>query len=178
MTDKKIAVFIDASNFNITIKRLYGIEYSVDKLIALLKEKFESELGSNNITSMMFYISSFQNEEKTQKQKKFLNIMKRNHNFFDYHIFKLQKAYTEGKEYIEKGLDTQMVADIITTSSTYDIAVLLTEDADFISAIDALKVMKKDSVVLMPEKAKGHHLRQKAKVTILLNDEDIKAIKR
>lgn len=170
MTENAI-IFIDASNFNQVLRRTYKNQYDVGKLIELIKK-----LTNTNIIKTHYYISKFQNNlNDIRKQNKFFNALKRNIPNFELHLFELQKT-KDG--YHEKKLDTEMSLDMLQYSSQCDTIILLTEDSDFVPIVQRLKSANKNVILVLPDCANGHQLREESSHSIILNNENIESIYR
>lgn len=139
---KRVAVFIDGSNYFYTAKTLgWNIDF----------EKFReycSEYG--NIVEAIYYQGT---SGSGATQKKYLNCLA----YLGYSLVTkpLKSIYDPaGKLVIQKAnLDVEIVLDMISMIDRYDVAILVSGDGDFGRAVQLLKLRGKEVKVVS---TKGH----------------------
>jgi len=154
----RIAVFIDAGNLWSTYK-VIGKTIDFSKLEFFLLNKFNSKLFK------IFYYVAYpkvgtRTEEEINGLHKFLTFLKKG---LGYQIEKkplkriklrnqkgeiIYNQATGEPEVFEKGnMDVELAIDVVRYASTYEIAILITGDSDFLSLINFLRNTKKPKKV-------------------------------
>ncbi|MCX5867116.1 MAG: NYN domain-containing protein [Proteobacteria bacterium] len=148
--EERVAIFIDGSNFYHTLKELFGrasVNFS----------KLSVKLTAERKLIRTYYYNSPINKEtdsiKYSNQQRFFENLKRipyfqiclgrlekRTNYFDFKGEKLQHNY-----FIEKGVDVHIATDILHYAylNSYDTAILISGDGDFVDAVMAVKSLGK-----------------------------------
>jgi uncharacterized LabA/DUF88 family protein len=109
------------------------------------------------------------NKEEYQKQQKFFGYLTKIDKL-DLFFGRLEKRPNGNP--VEKGVDVKLAVDLLSGAynDRYDVAVLVSNDADFVPAItEAQKLNKVVHVVSFPN-SRSYHLRQICDRTIKIND--------
>jgi uncharacterized LabA/DUF88 family protein len=159
-------IFIDGSNFYYALKRSFS-KTNIDF------EKFCNFLvNSDNLIQIKYYnspLNRIENPEEYKKQQKFFEYLSEVP-LIDIYFGRLEKR-PDGKK-AEKGVDVKLAVDLVVDAykDRYDIAILVSNDADFIPAIqEALNLNKEVYYVGFP-KMKSYHLNKVCSKTIKVND--------
>ncbi|MBS3074741.1 NYN domain-containing protein [Candidatus Pacearchaeota archaeon] len=157
MVEERVSIFIDGSNLYHNLKR-YNIKVTFEEII----KKFEV-IGE--ITNIFYYTAlldrSF-DEKRYLEHKKFLDKISKIPNF---HIIlcNLRKVLMpDGSvNYAIKGDDVHLATDLISGSyeNLYDVAIIVSGDADFISAIKVVQKNAKKVVNAFFPKSSSYLLR-------------------
>ncbi len=161
---KRIAIFIDGSNFYHTLKTLFPEK----KPINFNFELFVNHLSTNQELVGAFYYNSPLDREKDEtgyrKQQRFFDKIKRIQKF-NLILCRMQKRVVNGKVVYEvKEDDIHLAVDMVRLAydDAYDVAILVSTDGDFVPAIDTVR--KKGKIVenIGFENKFSWHLRQKS----------------
>ena len=147
---KRVSVFIDGNNFYFGLRKLYGKEKSLKTFDF---EKFSCFLAEKEEIVDIYYYNALldreHNPEKYKSQKEFFEKLRKIPKF---HLIlcKLLKRNITGTNkvyYIIKEDDINMAVDMVENAheNTFDIAVLVSGDGDFVPAVRSVK--KKDKIV-------------------------------
>jgi len=142
MKDKRVAIFIDGSNFYHSVKGIkMKCQIDFNKLI--------KELVKDRILVKVFYYNASldigANSKIYWKQQKFFNILRKIPKF-EVILCKLRKAKRGGKFVYEmKGDDTRLVSDLVGEAyeNLYDTAIIVSGDEDFMSPIERIRKLGK-----------------------------------
>ncbi len=180
MTDEKVCIYIDGSNF-------YG--YLKDKEISFPKgtkfnfKKFVDFLVNNRTCiSKRYYTGIFRNIDGTPKsaelvrgQQKFLSKLESHEGF----TIKRGRILYDSGRIREKGTDVKIAADLIigAVDNIYDTAILVSSDTDLIPAIKYVKYLKKKLEYVGFSHAPSLGIQKYAHLTRLLLPSDIEKFK-
>jgi uncharacterized LabA/DUF88 family protein len=163
---KRVMVFIDGSNFYYALKR----SFSTTKIDF---EKFCNFLSLNeDLVKIKYYNSTLNMEDDEVAYKK-------QQSFFDYlfevplmdiYFGRLEKR--PGGLKAEKGVDVKLAVDLVVNAykDNYDVAILVSNDADFIPAIEEVKALNKEVYYVGFPNMKSYHLNKVCSKTIKVND--------
>jgi len=163
---KRVIIFIDGSNFYYALKRSF-FKTNIDF------EKFCNFLCSDNALITIKYYNSPLNRiddpEEYKKQQKFFNYLLKVP-LMDVYFGRLEKR-PDGKK-AEKGVDVKLAVDLVVNAykDNYDIAILVSNDADFIPAINEVLALNKKVYYVGFPKMKSYHLNKVCSKTIKIND--------
>lgn len=148
---KKIAVFLDGSNFFYLQKDCLRWFIDPKRLLAWIAQRGE-------VVDATYYASV---DPSNEKQASFLKAL--------YHIGfaveqKAIKTYTQcdGTEKHKANLDIEIVLDMFNTIEQYDEAVLISGDADFTRALQVIRARGKQFLVLSTKGFVAKEVRQVA----------------
>lgn len=132
---KKVAIYIDGSNFYFSIKKKFGFNVNIGDFCKKL-------VGGDKLVSINYYIAPIdqtQNPEMYAKQQSFFDKLREISNLKI--VFgRLEKRKQDGKEYyVEKATDVNLALDLVldAQADNYDEAYLISNDGDFSGAVKA-----------------------------------------
>lgn len=134
MTDERVMIFIDGSNFYHCVKDQFAVT-KVDF------RKLQSQLCGQRRLIRTYYYNAPSNQSydpaQYKRQQKFFHSLKQ----IPYFEVKLGRLAERTGGPVEKGVDVKMAVDIVHYGhqKLYDTAVLVTGDADFAYAAQAVK---------------------------------------
>lgn len=151
----KAIIFIDASNLYHSLKRSFGsAKINFNTFCEYISQGQE-------IIQINYYAAALnQNDspEEYKSQQKFFNYLRKNPKV---RIF-LGRLERRDNTLIEKGVDVKLAVDLVLSAyeRDYDIAILVSNDADFVPAIIAAqKLGKRIKHISFPKRA-SYHLMQ------------------
>ena len=157
MKKERVAIFIDGSNLYHNLKR-YGIKTNFEEIIKKVETKRE-------IVNIFYYTALLDksiNENGYQKHKKFLDKIRKIKNF-NIVLCNLRRMMLEdGKiDFAIKGDDVHLATDLIKGAyeNLYDVAIIVSGDADFIPAIKLAQKNGKKVVNAFFPKSSSYQLR-------------------
>lgn len=167
MTLKRVAIFIDGSNLYHALLKNFG-RADIDFFA------FANFLaGTNSLAKVYYYNSPLNQKEKPEeyrRQQKFFASLSKIPKF-EINLGRLEKR-PKGQP-VEKGVDVKLAVDMLRLaySNAYEIAILVSGDADFVLAIKAAQDFGKETINVAFPKTKSFHLNQVCKKTILIRKE-------
>lgn len=159
-------IFIDGSNFYHTLRKSF-FKNNIDF------ENFCNFLSTgNDLVKIKYYNSPLNRLENPQEYKD-------QQLFFDYlytvplidiYLGRLEKRANNKK--VEKGVDVKLAVDLVVSAykDLFDVAILLSNDADFIPAIQEATSLNKEVYYIEFPKMKSYHLRKVCSKTIRVDD--------
>ncbi|MBY0031035.1 NYN domain-containing protein [Priestia aryabhattai] len=167
---ERVAIFIDANNFRQVMNGYYGKHsFDVVKLVKLL-------LNGRNSNKIFYYINRFKlNKEDIAKQERFFAAIQRKVPGLEVKAFDMQKR-KDAEGYQEKGVDNAITLDMALELSSYDTAILVTEDSDYVGTVQRIIGLGKKVELALPHFAKGHHLRKNCTSVRVLSEEELNGI--
>lgn len=164
---KRVMIFIDGSNMYHNMMQIFG-KASLDY------RKFSIKLtGDRELIRTYYYNCPLdQNENPTsyKSQQKFFDNLYKTPDL-EVRLGRLQPK-PDGRK-IEKGVDVKLAVDMLSKAwkNQYDIAILISGDADFVEVVQEIKDQAKHvELAVFPEQP-CHHLRKCSDRTILLDKE-------
>ena len=157
MDNKKAAIFIDGSNLYHNLKR-FNIKTKIEEIIKKVETKRE-------VTDIFYYtalLDKLVDEERYKKHKRFLDKINKIPNF---HIIlcDLRKATLKdgSVDFTIKGDDVYLATDLIKGAyeNLYDVAIIVSGDADFIPAIKLVQKNGKKVINAFFPKSSSYLLR-------------------
>ena len=139
MADSRIMVFIDGSNFYYSLKKSFSTsKIDFQRFINFLSNDY-------NLVNILYYnapLNSKDNAEEYKKQQRFFEYLKKIPKLNIY-LGRLEKRPNNHKT--EKGVDVKLAIDLLINAynNNYDIAILISNDADFIPAIEEVQKLNK-----------------------------------
>ncbi|MFH1422395.1 MAG: NYN domain-containing protein [Planctomycetota bacterium] len=169
MTEERVALFIDGSNFYHLLK-----ENNLPTHINFAKLAF-SLLRNRRLMRMYYYnvcAREVDGVERYENQQKFFQSLKKT----PYLELKLGRLERRGNTVIEKGVDVMMATDILyfATINQYDTAVLVSGDGDLCYCIEKVKDLGKHVEVACPRLGFASELKEKADVFTVLDENIIR----
>ena len=166
---RKVAIFIDGSNLYHSLKKNFGnANLNFLGFAGFLAEK-------NKLVAAYYYNAPV--NQKTQpneysKQQRFFSALEKLP-YFEIKLGRLEKRPTGPP--VEKGVDVRLAVDMVTHaySNIYDIAILVSGDADFVPAIKAAQDFGKKVINICFPKTKSFHLNQICNETVIIDKEKI-----
>ena len=175
---KRIAIYIDGSNFYFSVKKKFNCKIDIEKFCKKLADE-------NNLVKINYYISpveQFSNPEMYAEQQRFLRKLKKIDKLKI--IFgRLEKRRQDGNVYfVEKATDVNLALDIVLDAQAdeYDEAFLISNDGDFSGAVNAAKERFSKTVIYVSvgnNKMISYHLKNVASQTMRINQEFIDEVK-
>ena len=163
---KRIAIFIDGSNFYHSLKSSFN-KTNIDFVL------FCNYLSKNNDLIIINYYSAPLNQkdnpEDYKKQQKFFNYLK---NIKRLNLFLGRLEKRSNKHKTEKGVDVKIAIDILALaySDKYDIAILVSNDSDFVPAVKEAQLHNRKVYNVSFPATKCFHLNRICDKTIKVND--------
>ncbi len=157
-------IFIDGSNF-------YHSLINSFKTASVDIEKFCKDITqTGELIEIKYYTSPVlrsNNPNAYSSQQKFLSKIKEIKNLTLF-LGRLEK---HGNTFVEKGVDVKIATDLISNAfhNNYDIAILVSNDSDFVPAIQEAQKFGKQVWDINFPKRKSYHLNQICNKTITLN---------
>lgn len=138
MEKKRVMIFIDGSNFYHGLKNVLG-KTNID-----FQKLAEKLCGERELVRIYYYNAPVQrenNEDNYKSQQKFFSAL----DDIPYLTTRLGRLEKRGNTWVEKGVDVRLAVDMLSmgVKNLYDVAVLISGDGDFASAIDAVKDLGK-----------------------------------
>ena len=157
MENQRVAIFIDGSNLYHNLKR-FGIKTKFEDIINNIETK-------RKIVDIFYYTALLDksiNEDKYKEHKRFLDKIKKIPNF---HVVlcNLKKVLLQdgSVDFEIKGDDIYLATDLIKGSyeDLYDVAIIVSGDADFIPAINLVRKNGKKVINAFFPKSSSYQLR-------------------
>jgi len=177
MDSKKIAIYIDGSNFYFSIKRTFGCKIDIEKFC-------EKLVKDNELIKINYYIAPIgeTNPKMYAEQQKFLEKL-RNIKNLNIIFGRLEKRKRDGKTYfVEKATDVNLALDLVLDAQLgdYDESYLISNDGDFSSAVKSVIERFKKKVIYISignRKSISYHLKKVASSTLKINENFISDVK-
>lgn len=163
MTDR-VCVFIDGSNF------YHGLKHNISRT-DIDFYKFSQKLCRDRKLIRTYYynvpLDREDNEEQYKAQQRFFDSLKKT----PFLELKLGRLVSRNGIKTEKGVDIFLAVDMLRFASTdtYDTAILVSGDGDFVSAVNAVKDLGKHVENAQFRSGQSMHLRECCDVGILLD---------
>jgi uncharacterized LabA/DUF88 family protein len=162
---KKVMIFIDGSNYYNSLKISFNLtKIDIKKLVDFL-------VKDNNLVNIYYYsapLNQIKFPEKYKKQQKYfakLQNIKR---------LKLTLGRLEPRDgtMVEKGVDVNLAVDMVSCAynDKFDIAILVSNDADFVPAVLEVQALAKQVYNVIFPKTKSYHLTKICDESIYIKD--------
>lgn len=138
MADERVVIFIDGSNFYHCLKAEFGrTSIDFEKLMAALR-------GERTLVRTYYYnapVDQTSAPDMYAAQLRFLSKLR----MVPYLTVKLGRLERRGNHWVEKGVDVALAVNMLQLAyrNVYDTAILVSGDADFASALEAVKDLGK-----------------------------------
>jgi len=168
---KRVMIFIDGSNMYHNLMSSFG-KASLDFRAFSLKLT-----GDNRELVRTYYyncpVDQYSNPASYREQAKFFAILRKTDDL-ELRLGRLQRRL-DGRT-IEKGIDVKLAVDILTKAykNQYDVAILISGDADFSQVVQEVKDMAKHVELAVFPNQRCFHLRTVADRILELNEEFMK----
>jgi len=175
--DKRVAIYIDGSNFYFSIKKAFKCKIDIEKFC-------EKLVGNNDLVKITYYIRPVgeSNPEMYTEQQRFFEKLRKIDKLKI--IFgRLEKRKRNGEAYyVEKATDVNLTLDLVldAQADVYDEAYLISNDGDFSGAVKAAIERFKKKIVYVAignRKSISHHLKKVAPKTLKINEDFISNVK-
>ena len=171
--NKKVAIYIDGSNFYFSIKKTFHCRINIEKFCKKL-------IDNRDLVKINYYIApieQFSNPEMYAEQQSFFEKLKKI-NKLNIIFGRLEKRKRDGEiYYIEKASDVNLALDLLLDAQKkiYDEAYLISNDGDFSGAVLAAKDFGRNIlyVAIGNRKSISHHLKKVASKTFYITEEFI-----
>ncbi len=175
---KKVAIYIDGSNFYFSVKKKFNCKVDI--------KKFCEKLANNNkLVKINYYIAPIEqqiNPKMYAEQQSFFFKLEKIPKLKI--VFgRLEKRKQDGKEYfVEKATDVNLALDIVldAQANEYDKAFLISNDGDFSGAVSAAISRFNKEIVYVAvgnNKMISYHLKKVASKTIRIDEEFVEKVK-
>jgi uncharacterized LabA/DUF88 family protein len=161
--NERVIIFIDGSNHYHIIKNMFN---NSKKMFDFNFEKFAKYLtGNRKLVEVYYYntpLDRMKDEKTYVKQQQFFDKIKRIPNF-NLVLCRLQKQKINGKIiYFVKEDDIHLAVDMVKLAykNSYDTAILVSTDGDFVPAVKAIKEIGKNIENIGFETIFSYHLQQ------------------
>jgi len=167
---ERVMIFIDGSNF------YHGLKKDVGNLDIDFKKFTELLTGSRKLVGVYYYnapLDRIADPERYRKQQQFFEKLKKIPNF-NVILVRMQKRKIGDKiYYVVKGDDINIAVDMVmlAQSNSYDTAVLVSGDGDFVPAVKAVQTFGKHVENYYFKTGHSWHLRQACDKSVLMNKE-------
>ncbi len=175
---KKIAIYIDGSNFYFSVKKKFNCRIDIEKFCKKLA-------GGNDLIKINYYIAPVEqlsNPGMYAKQQSFFDKLREIKNL-NIVFGRLERRKRDGETYfVEKATDVNLALDLVLDSqaSEYDEAYLVSNDGDFSGAVKAvIERFEKEVtyVAIGNNKTISHHLKNTANKTLKIDENFIDDVK-
>jgi len=174
---KRIAIYIDGSNFYFSIKKTFNCKVDIEKFCRELTDKEE-------LVKINYYIApieQFSNPKMYAEQQSFFEKLKKIEKL-KIILGRLEKRKRDGETYyVEKASDINLALDLVLDAEKgiYDKAYLISNDGDFSGAVRAVRGFRKEVVYVAigNKKSISHHLKKVASKTIHITDKFVDGCK-
>jgi len=166
--NKKIAIYIDGSNFYFSVKSRFNVKLDIEKFC----QKF---VRNKELIKINYYIAPLNQKTHPKQyleQQKFFDRLK-NIDKLNIILGRLEKRKRDGEiYYVEKASDVNLALDLVLDAEKgiYDEAYLISNDGDFSGAVLAAKNFNRDIiyVAIGNRKSISHHLKKVASRTFYI----------
>ncbi len=173
---KKVVLFIDGSNFYYGLKNIYGNKFDLSKFN--FKRLGEVLAEDRDLLRVYYYNAPLdfnKDKEKYAKQQRFFEKIK-NTEKMKLILSRLQKRRIKGTDkyyYVIKGDDIHIAVDMVKGAyeNTYDIAILVSGDGDFVPAVEIVQERGKSVENAYFKQSLSWHLKQTCDKSIMLTKE-------
>ena len=175
---KRIAIYIDGSNFYFSVKKKFNCRVNIDKFCKKLT-------GENNLIKINYYVAPIDqvsNPEMYAQQQSFFDKIREIKNLSI--IFgRLEKRKQDGNVYfVEKATDVNLALDVVldAQSNKYDEAFLISNDGDFSGAVKAATERFSKQIIYVAignNRMISYHLKKVASKTLRITKEFIEEVK-
>lgn|SRR3989344_8430698 len=146
---KRVILFVDGNNFYYGLKYIYGDTRSLSDFNF---EKLGESLSNNGEVLKIFYYNAplhiNENQDKYWRQQRFFDRLKKEEKI-ELRLSRLQKRKIKGTDkhyYVVKGDDIHLASEMVKEAyeNSFDIAVLVSGDGDFVPAIKIIQNKAKE----------------------------------
>lgn len=175
---KRIAIYIDGSNFYFSVKKKFNCKVDIEKFCKKLS-------GDNRIAKINYYIppiDRISNPKMYADQQRFFEKLREIKNL-KIILGRLEKRKQDGREYfVEKATDVNLTLDLVldAQSNLYDEAFLISNDGDFSEAVKSVieRFSKKVTYIAVGHnKMISHHLKKVSSKISRIDKDFIEKIK-
>lgn len=174
---KRVAVYIDGSNFYFSIKKTFNCKIDIEKFCKKL-------VGDNTLMRINYYVSPVgeSNPKMYVEQQRFLEKL-RKIDTLNIIFGRLEKRSKDGETYyIEKATDVNLALDLVldAQANLYDEAYLVSNDGNFSEAVKAIVERFGERVIYVAignKKSVSYHLKKVASATLNVDNNFISDIK-
>ncbi|MBU0906610.1 MAG: NYN domain-containing protein [Nanoarchaeota archaeon] len=175
---KRIAIYIDGSNFYFSLKKKFTTKIDVEKFCKKLA-------GENDLVKINYYIASVDSERNPKLfaiQQRFIAKLRSIKNL-NIVFGRLEKRKQDGNVYfVEKATDVNLALDLVldAQANLYDEAFIVSNDGDFSGAVKAAVERFEKKIIYVAignSKMISYHLKTVATKTILINSGFVEEVK-
>jgi len=171
-SEERVCIFIDGSNFYHCLRKDFG-NVDVD-----FQELAQNLCGNRTLIRTYYYNAPLDmgfDKEKYKKQQRFFEKLRTIPNF-KLILVRLQKRKLQGKTYyVVKGDDIHIAVDmvVLAQNNSYDTAILVSGDGDFIPAVKAVQDFGKHVENAYFKSGHSWHLKQTCDRSMLMDKDFI-----
>jgi uncharacterized LabA/DUF88 family protein len=157
MPDERVVIFIDGSNlYHCVIDQFGRADIDFSKLAQVLTD-------GRRLVRTYYYnavVRREDGEERYKTQQRFFDNLRR----VPYLDLRLGRLERRGNAVVEKGIDVRVATDMLwqAHNNVYDTAILVSGDADYVPAVEAVKAIGKHVEVAFVERGRSMDLQQTA----------------
>ena len=175
---KRVAIYLDGSNFYFSIKKKFNCRVDIEKFCKKL-------VGGKDLIKINYYIAPIErlsSPEMYAAQQKFFEKLKKISNL-NIILGRLEKRKQDGNIYfVEKATDVNLALDIVLDAQAdeYDEAFIISNDGDFSGAVKAAKERFSKQIVYVAignNRMISYHLKNVASQTMKINQGFIDEVK-
>lgn len=175
---KRIAIYIDGSNFYFSLKKKFTTKIDVEKFCKKLA-------GENDLVKINYYLAPVDSENNPKLfaiQQRFISRL-REIKSLKIIFGRLEKRRQNGNIFfVEKATDVNLALDIVldAQSNEYDTAFLISNDGDFSGAVKAAKERFSKEITYVAvgnNKMISYHLKKVASSTLKIDQKFIDEVK-
>jgi len=163
---ERVCIFIDGSNF------YYGLKYNFGRTDIDFYKLSLKLCGIRKLIRTYYYNAprnKEDDEEKYKAQQRFFDALQKT----PYLELKLGRLEKRDGTLVEKGVDINLAVDMLRFAfqNTYDVAILISGDGDFASAVNAVKDLGKQVETVQFKSGSSYQLRNVCDVVTYLDNE-------
>ena len=161
---ERVCIFIDGSNF------YHGLKHNIGKTNVDFYALSSLLCNNRKLVRTYYYnapLNKDENEERYKSQQRFFTML-RNTPYLEVKLGRL--VYRNGIP-IEKGVDIYLAIDMLkyAYNNTYDTAILISGDGDFVKAVSAVRDLGKHVEHAYFKTGESTHLRESCDFRIILD---------
>ena len=151
---ERVMIFIDGSNF------YHSLTMSFNSAKIDIEKFCEFVVGDDDLVRIFYYTAPLHqkdNVEAYKSQQKFFSALQRIKRL---KLFLGRLERRDNSHIVEKGVDVKLVVDLLVNAyeNKYDKAILVSNDADFVPAIEEVQNLNKKVVNVNFPKTRSFHL--------------------
>ena len=166
MPGLKVAIFLDGSNFYYALKNGFGrTDIDMAKVSSVLA-------AGRELVRTYYYNAAYpSNHAKARKQQQFFQGLRRT----PYLEVRLGQLQLKEGVLVQKGVDVKLAVEMIDFGfrNTYDTAILVSGDSDFVPAVQFVKNLGKHVELVVVQGQPSWHLQDACDKTVVLEQDSL-----